>query len=541
MKHTTKRYLAFLLGLILLLAVALTGCDEYNPAVNTPGNNRETDTESGGEVVTDEDGNVDPNPYTVTLTVEGRPYTPSATNPITVRWSNGFSLHTADVGEGGVARIGGLDGDYNVTLSSVPEGYAYNPNIHRATGDDRNIEIELYPLTEATGKSNDLYHGIRMRYTGVYCTEITSADKEVYFEFIPTESGTYSVESWMDTEADNVNPSVNYYGANSAFRSFQYRVDEGGAASAYTKNFKLDVQMAEENFSTGGSVVFVFGVKATSKTNEYPVKVYFAVTLDGEFSYNLPEAKMVGPQEELVQQPNYDRTQYEFVGAEFRETVGDNSGWTFDADNYKLWSREEGGDGYYHLFNTAEYPETHGYGPILYAHVSSACRFLAGASFSNIEYQGNKALTISDGTENYKLFIEGYDALTYYTLSPNNPNGQPPYLCTLNCPCRLKGTNDSVALIGSVGCCIEGCTKCDAGCNNLPEELIGHKGYADYTNSDGCYAVTQELKDFLQKFSVSQLLFFDGEGFVETHETIQIYAEEEDQWLFACGYYKPIV
>ena len=541
MKHTTKRYLAFLLGLILLLAVALTGCDEYNPAVNTPGNNRETDTESGGEVVTDEDGNVDPNPYTVTLTVEGRPYTPSATNPITVRWSNGFSLHTADVGEGGVARIGGLDGDYDVTLSSVPEGYAYNPNIHRATGDDRNIEIELYPLTEATGKSNDLYHGIRMRYTGVYCTEITSADKEVYFEFIPTESGTYSVESWMDTEADNVNPSVNYYGANSAFRSFQYRVDEGGAASAYTKNFKLDVQMAEENFSTGGSVVFVFGVKATSKTNEYPVKVYFAVTLDGEFSYNLPEAKMVGPQEELVQQPNYDRTQYEFVGAEFRETVGDNSGWTFDADNYKLWSREEGGDGYYHLFNTAEYPETHGYGPILYAHVSSACRFLAGASFSNIEYQGNKALTISDGTENYKLFIEGYDALTYYTLSPNNPNGQPPYLCTLNCPCRLKGTNDSVALIGSVGCCIEGCTKCDAGCNNLPEELIGHKGYADYTNSDGCYAVTQELKDFLQKFSVSQLLFFDGEGFVETHETIQIYAEEEDQWLFACGYYKPIV
>ena len=67
---------------------------------------------------------------------------------------------------------------------------------------------------------------------------------------------------------------------------------------------------------------------------------------------------------------------------------------------------------------------------------------------------------------------------------------------------------------------------------------MGKGGYSDYVNTDGCYGVTQELKEFLQKYSISQLLFFDGNGFVETHPTISIFAAEEDQWLFACGYYR---
>ena len=47
--------------------------------------------------------------------------------------------------------------------------------------------------------------------------------------------------------------------------------------------------------------------------------------------------------------------------------------------------------------------------------------------------------------------------------------------------------------------------------------------------------ITNELKEFLQKFSISQRLFFDGGGFVES---TGVYAIEEHQWLFACGYYK---
>ena len=58
--------------------------------------------------------------------------------------------------------------------------------------------------------------------------------------------------------------------------------------------------------------------------------------------------------------------------------------------------------------------------------------------------------------------------------------------------------------------------------------------YAAACNSDGVCYVTMELMEFLQKFSVSQRLFFDGNGFVES---TGVYAAEDDQWLFACGYY----
>ena len=66
---------------------------------------------------------------------------------------------------------------------------------------------------------------------------------------------------------------------------------------------------------------------------------------------------------------------------------------------------------------------------------------------------------------------------------------------------------------------------------------MGALGYGDICNADGVCAVTQELKEFLQKYSTSQLLFFDGNGYVETNPDISVYAAEDDQWLFACGYY----
>jgi hypothetical protein len=41
----------------------------------------------------------------------------------------------------------------------------------------------------------------------------------------------------------------------------------------------------------------------------------------------------------------------------------------------------------------------------------------------------------------------------------------------------------------------------------------------------------------LQGFSVSQRYFADGQGWVESNPTVKVDATEEDQWLFACGYY----
>ncbi len=523
--------------LLLAMMLVLVSCGEFNPAATQPGHSHESGETDTEPVVTDEEGNVDEDPFTVTMTYEGKVFVPSDENPISVQWYDGYSLHTAPIGSDGVARIGGLDGDYGITLTAVPDGFTYNPTIYTATNRQRNVEIELYRLVETTGLGDDPYRAIKLRSTGVYCIELTSAKQEIHFEFYPSESGTYAVESWMNTTDNTVNPLLNYYGANIAYKTLLETVDDGGVCGSYTKNFKKIVEIADEHIGSSGQVAFGFGLKATSKEDKFPIKVYFAITLNGEFALEHTESVLMVPQEILVQQPDYSSSKYEFVGAEFAETANGVTANVFDSDRYKLWPKDEGGDNYYHLYDETAYPETHGYGPILYAKISSPCRFMEMA-FSALEYAGNKALTVSNGTENYKLFIEGYSMLNYYTLSPTNPNGKPPYFCTTDCPCRESGTCGSVNITGEVGACIEGCEHCHPGCRNIPKEAIGHAGYADYCNSDGCYAVTEELKDFLQKYSINQLLFFDGNGFVETNPSVSVYATEEDQWLFACGYYK---
>lgn len=59
--------------------------------------------------------------------------------------------------------------------------------------------------------------------------------------------------------------------------------------------------------------------------------------------------------------------------------------------------------------------------------------------------------------------------------------------------------------------------------------------YADNTNKDGCYPVTEEIRLFLQNYAVAQRYFMDGRGWAEAHG---YKSSEEDQWLFNCGYYR---
>ena len=161
---------------------------------------------------------------------------------------------------------------------------------------------------------------------------------------------------------------------------------------------------------------------------------------------------------------------------------------------------------------------------MLYADITVPCRFL-DTSFPMIEYMGNKALTVASGTKNYKQFIEGYDALI--VDPPSLDLG--PYFCVSVCPCRTQGRCE--------GACLVTCPYCHADCRRLQPLQMRGLGYADVTNRDGKFPVTPELKDFLQEYSISQLLFRDGNGWVEENPNIKVDAMEDDQWLFACGYY----
>ncbi len=497
-----KNLLIALLALALLLGAV--ACGEYNGPIKRPDESGPTD-ETGGE--TDTEAGEDTS-FSVTLTLNGEPFIPTEDEPLNAQWTDNFSFHAATFDENGKATVEGLDGDYKVTLSSVPSGLAYNPNAYTADNENRHIEIELYDITKTRGDGDDLYRCIALSDPGVYQVTLDSASHVVLYEFIPRANGQYSVESWVDVTANDINPLLDVYTGSVAWKQFAYTQNDGGAVSQYTKNFKYEVKVADENIGNA----FTFGVKCDTKDGKYPVTVTFVVQFNGGFSWNRTDSMLMLPTEQLKHAPAYDASQYTFVGAEVN--LGGRN--VFDGDMYALNPE----DGYYHLIDTTTGQPT---GPILFAKVSQPCRFFDDA-FTTLEYHGNKALTVSDGTENYKLFIEGWSSMM--SMGQSMDMG---YFCAADCPCWTSNA--------CPGACVEGCENCTDQCTPCPEEAIGASGYADYCNVDGCYPVTAELKDFLQKYSISQLLFRDGQGFVETSDVISVFATEDDQWLFACGYY----
>ncbi len=665
-----------IVSMLLAMLIFLTSCGVYKPATGGSGGGSGTGSGSGSDSGSGTDA-----PFTVSLSYGGKPFIP--TENIGVMWNDGFSVHTADIGEDGTAAVTGLDGDYRVTLTQVPAGYAYDPNAYTATNDRRNIVIELQRSTSLKVPSiNELYRCINIRKTGVYTIEVTS-DKEIFFEFAPKESGTYSIFSWTDVTANTVNPVATYYGDNPHFKEVRNQYDDGGGySSTYTKNFKFDVEIADQQISDGGQSAFTFSISTTERNGKYPISLCFAITLDGEFELNITDSVVVVPEFDMEKQREYG-AEYEFVWPEVNRgkdvfdsslyKVMDGEGMTitrpdgsspsgtveqmlageyinyFEHENkchniyrhiiirpntdgsgisgtftvneyvytysgsgvkqissvplfsgtysyrYERIERDSGGakyvehlfdteyvsgdkidnagftvgadgildygkcDGYYHLYDSVN--DT--YGPVLYANISSPTRFLGEngiTPFTMIESAGNKALTIN-GHQNYKMFIEGI--MDLLVDPPSLDLG--PYFCINGCPCRDEPKDDGDDEQPCIGVCGESCAKCLPDCRHLSDEAMElfndlseedgvlvrientgeymlmpkwFMGYSYFANSDGVHAVTAELQYFLQNFCTSQLLFFDGQGWVETHSTYRIYAGEDDQWLFACGYYR---
>ena len=535
-----KRLVALVLTVCSLFSLA--ACEEYEQGGGGGGilggifgGGGDTGGGSGGDL------NDDPtDDFTVTLTADGQPYKPRM--EMQAYWNDGFSIHSATFDENGVARVDGLDGDYRVTLSEIPNEYTYNPNAHIATNDKRNITVELYTLNRLTGGGTGIYDCYHFSKTGVYSAIIESADDAIYFQYAPDGSGTYSIESWMDVTADNVNPYVDVYGGNSQFKYYIKTTNDGGPVGSYTINFVHTVQIADENISTGGQATYTFAVKAETKSGQYPVTVTFAVKRNGGFELP-PSGGAAGSYMAPIKFDfsDFDVNDHEY-GSEYAlyypEYRLNSSTYVFDEERFKIWDKSKGGDGFYHLYDEEKYAATGGYGPILYAAITSTTRFLDKA-ISVIEYSNpgaanletqNAALSI--GGVNYKHFIEGYALLSTY----GKINGGT-YYCVTDCPCHKYDEQDPDSALDWA--CPEECTECNSNCRKCPAELIGKEGYASYANSDGMVPVTEEMKDFLYAFASKQQYFYDGKGYLDGRDWNGSYyqAPGGSEWLFACYYY----
>ena len=564
-----------IISLVLAMLLSLCACGQYNEAVDTKGGADTTEQETAEPPETETEQ--EQAPYTVTLTHNGKIFT--ATEGIVAQWTDGYSYHTAPL-ENGKAEAGDLDGDFRVTLSSLPDGFTYDPNAYTATAGARDVEIELYRVEVPRGAGADEYHCIALNKTGYYRAQYVRAGQQIFFEFIPTSSGTYVLESLVDTAAQAYNPVLMVYVGSSQFKLFDHEQDGGGAENGYTKNFRYEMRVDDDEIGA----VFTFAVRLDAKSDAFPQTVDFSVQLESTYNRQDTVAVMQVPTDMYALMFTHINRLREMSPEQFFETVGvygqegtqvyealgvlkfstseqefpasvqnlyavmrnsrfaavaaylrgiyDQGGSyvgaetvqsgrnVFDGDCYKLNPET----GVYHVYDEKKYASSGGFGPMLYADITVPCRFL-DAAFPTIEYMGNKALTVASGTKNYKQFIEGYDALI--VDPPSLDLG--PYYCVSNCPCRTQGRCE--------GACLVSCPHCHADCRRLEPLQMRGLGYADVTNRDGKFPVTPELKDFLQEYSISQLLFRDGNGWVEENPNVKVDAMEDDQWLFACGYY----
>lgn len=415
---------------------------------------------------TDPDNPINPGPsvteveFVVSLIYNKKLYVPKADEVITVIWADDYSQYTQVIGQDGYAKIV-LDGDFYVYLDNTPSGYTYDANIYLADNENPVVEIELLKISKVTrGKGTALYSEYEVSSEGTYRSEIKKKDQKVYYEYQPKKAGYYVIESFVNVYSDMVNPKVDIYTGTFAAKYFSETLDDGGKylKGGYTKNFKWVVKLTQQELKN----VYTFAVFADSKTGDYPVYVDFRISYEGEYYIESTLAKMMEATEIKEVTPNFDSRKYAFINSDFgtgNYYASYTNGTGFlDGNNFKY--NEE--TGYWHLYDQ----KTNTFGPILCAKITKPCAYY-DESLNLIESHGNKNLTVSNLTENYKQFIEVQ--------------------------------------------------------------------YAAVCNSDGVCYVTNELKEFLQKFSVSQRLFFDGNGFVES---TGVYAIEEDQWLFACGWYE---
>lgn len=537
-------------------------------STDTSGSNTDSSTPGLGnedKPPLDEEGTV----FKVYLEYNGDPFVVSTATPITVTWNDGINYKSAQVDENGIASVKGLDGDYAITVKDLPAGYTYNPNIYSATNDNPEITIDIYKLGSTSGSGVSEYKRKVLTKTSMYRATLSSDSQKIFFEFKAEKSGTYTIESWVSTVDDKINPKIDVYTSNFAAPIYMYTLDTGGSEGKnYTKNFKYEVEIADEMISSGGQVVFVFAVYTTARNDKYyPVDVDFAVQYEGGFELEHIKSEFVVPNElylimaeklkemkslsldEFMSEYSVGGMEDEYESAYeelqrlsptklsdglsinvflnenevlwgparsylnhyFNKYYGDTVGkeWhnpatvingdtVFMGTDYRYNEKT----GFYHKYNEGLYTDTSeegygfGYGPILYADISTPLRTgVLDEAFTTVEYRGNKALTVSNGTENYKFFIESY----------------------------ASAQNMSNTVLGGP---IE--------CSEDYENLLG---YASLVNSDGAVPVTRELMEFLQKYSISQVLFMDGDGWAETGEP-PYESTEEDQWLFACGYYE---
>ena len=178
--------------------------------------------------------------------------------------------------------------------------------------------------------------------------------------------------------------------------------------------------------------VYTFVIYADSKNGVYPINIDFNVSYEGEhFVDDIVSKLMVA--EEIRNYKYCSICNYVILEKEIPSNcpscnsnkLSDAAAPIYTTDNYKFINSDGGignyyggtsngsglligkgfkyneATGFWHVYNN----DTNEFGPVLCAKITKPCAYYE-ESLNLIESHGNKNLTVSKGTENYKVFIE---------------------------------------------------------------------------------------------------------------------------------------
>ena len=394
------------------MAVCLAGCSEYTPPSNSGG---ETDVTKPGD--DNPGGNPDDtadDPFTVSLVYGGLPFIPD--EPVSAYWYEQMSgdVYSAPFGEDGIAVKSGIAGEFRVTLSALPVKkdiygrrieYTYDPNEYSATTSKKEVKITLYALSPTSGSGSDKYTnsiriGLDSGNIAAFRATVQYSGQTIFFRYAPTEAGVYAVRTLVDVTANVINPLLDVYYGSVGWVSDEpvETVDGGGVENTFTKNLKWEMAIGEEFLGNG----FIFGIRAVGlNANAFPIDIDFVLDKDREFDGEKSEYVEVQPQEEFRQAGKESGT--------FRYAASLMPNNELNEKLFRLWSKEDGGDGYYHFFEET-YDEITGetkitYGATLYAKINKDCAIIeteTGTGF--MDSRMNRRF----GGKDYNLFISQY-------------------------------------------------------------------------------------------------------------------------------------
>lgn len=393
-----KKFLVIVLS--LLIAIFCVGCgslsmpdepvDDPNQGVTKPGGNDK-----------DDDSIV----FKVTLIYNNGPFYPL--EDMYAQWTGDDGVHNAKFNVFGIAEIKGLDGDYKVTLSNVPTGYTYDPNNHYVGNDNPELTLEILKLNTLNKSAYDgstQNNPIIVRELGTYRAKF-SKNQTIYFWYSPLAAGNYSVESWIDVVANEVNPHLNKYISNSGgYVAFDRGVDGGGSYSSFSKNFRMEISISADQVVVPDPTMgpmqgngWLFGIYI-DVVNDFlfPYDVDFTIKFESEYIEADPVYELVEPkgpfatEEWWAENPSGSKLQYVF----------DDTNKIMTPSHFLGEIKLNPADGFYHFYNA----QTQEYGKVVYAMIAKDNPFIAaeGMGFTF------PAIPLRFAGKNYYEFIATY-------------------------------------------------------------------------------------------------------------------------------------